>query len=181
VRSEESLQPIRVLVVEDFEEFRRRVCSALYQRPEFEVIEASDGLEAVWKAEESQPDLILLDLGLPKMSGIAAARQIRRLTPRAKLLFLTQETDADVIRETFRIGGRGYVHKTRTGSDLLPAIDAVLRGETFLSSGLEPNVDWRRRLDAINADLARADKLPDLLNKALDAGIEITEADFGNV
>jgi len=179
---------IKILVVEDHEPFRRLVSSVLQQSKELQVVgEASDGLEAIQKAEDLQPDLILMDIGLPKLSGIAAAKQIRRLIPRAKLLFLTQETDAAVIRETFRAGGRGYVHKMRTASDLLPAIDAVLRGETFLSSGLEVNendltsVDWRRRLDEISANLTRTDKLPDLLNEILDAGIDITAADFGNI
>lgn len=178
----------KILVVEDHEPFRRLISSLLQQSHELQVVgEASDGLEAIQKAEELRPDLILVDIGLPKLSGIGAAEQIRRLIPRATLLFLTQETDADVIRETFRIGGRGYVHKMRVQSDLLSAIDAVLRGETFLSSGLEfsesdhTSIGFGRRLDEISANLTRADKLPDLLIEILDAGIDITAADFGNI
>ena len=179
---------VKILVVENHEPFRRFLSSALLQNDQLRVVgEASDGLEAIQMAEELQPDLVLMDIGLPKLSGIAAAKQIRRLTPRAKLLFLTQETDAAVIRETFRLGGRGYVHKMRAWNDLLPAIDAVLRGETFLSTGLEfgehdpTSVDISRRLDEISASLARADNLPELLDKILDAGIEVSEADLGNI
>ena len=104
---------VRVLVVEDYEPFRRFVCSTLGKRPELQVIgEASDGLEAVQKAEELQPDLILLDVGLPSLSGIEAARRIRKLSPKSKILFVSQESSADVVQEALRIGALGYVAKT---------------------------------------------------------------------
>jgi len=182
------MQPCRILVVEDFELFRRFICSALRQREELQIVgEASDGLEAVQKAEELQPDLILLDIGLPKLNGLEAARQAGRLAPVAKVLFLSQEVDRDVMREAFRLGGRGYVHKSRAQNDLLPAVEAVFRGESFVSSGLElsesihASVDLRRRLDELGAGLVRVDKLPDALDRILDASIEITGADFGNI
>jgi DNA-binding NarL/FixJ family response regulator len=130
--------PVRVLVVEDFEELRRLVCSTLCKNPKLQVVgEASDGLEAVQKAEELQPDLIVLDLGLPTMNGIEAARQIRQLAPKSKILFLSQESSADVVEEALRSGGRGYVLKTRAGVDLLAAVEAVLEGRQFVSSGLQ--------------------------------------------
>ncbi|MGA9813310.1 MAG: response regulator transcription factor, partial [Terriglobales bacterium] len=81
---------VRVLVVEDYEPFRRSVCSMLETRPELQVIgEVSDGLEAVYQAEKLQPDLIVLDIGLPLQNGIEAARQIRELSPNSKVLFLS--------------------------------------------------------------------------------------------
>jgi DNA-binding NarL/FixJ family response regulator len=129
---------IKILVVEDYEPFRRHICLSLQQRPEFQVIQASNGLEAVQKAKELQPDLILIDIGLPKLNGIEAAKRIRRLAPQAKLLFVSQESDSDVVQEAFRLGARGYVHKA-LASDLLPAIEAVLQGKRFVSSGLEFN------------------------------------------
>src|SRR5580765_2622395 len=118
---------IKILVVEDYEPFRRHICLSLQQRPEFQVSQASNGLEAVQKAKELQPDLILIDIGLPKLNGIEAAKRIRRLAPQAKLLFVSQESDSDVVQEAFRLGARGYVHKA-LARDLLPAIEAVLQG-----------------------------------------------------
>jgi DNA-binding NarL/FixJ family response regulator len=135
----------RILVVEDYEPFRRFTCEELQQRPEFEIVaQASDGLSAVQQAEALQPNLILLDLGLPKLNGLEAARQIRELAPGAKLVFVSQESSPDIITETFRLGGHGYVYKARANSDLLPAIDAVLDGKRFVSSSL----DYRASTDA---------------------------------
>lgn len=128
----------KILVVEDYEPFRRFICSSLQQRPEFQVVQASNGLEAVQKARELQPDLILMDIGLPKLNGIEAAKRIRRLAPQSKLIFVSQESDSDVVQETFRLGARGYVHKA-LAFDLLSAIEAVLQGKRFVSSGLEFN------------------------------------------
>jgi DNA-binding NarL/FixJ family response regulator len=80
--------------------------------------------------------LILLDLGLPKLNGISAARQIRSLTPKSKILFLSQECAPDVVREALRIGA-GFILKTKAGRELLPAIKSVILGEQFLSGSLE--------------------------------------------
>jgi DNA-binding NarL/FixJ family response regulator len=135
----------KILVVDDFEPFLQYICAMLRERVELQLIgKASDGLEAVQKARELQPDLILLDVGLPKLNGIEAARQIRRIAPNAKLLFVSQESSSDVVRETFGIGALGYVHKQHLQSDLLPAIEAVLASRQFVSSGLE----FREAIDA---------------------------------
>jgi DNA-binding NarL/FixJ family response regulator len=129
--------PLSVLVVEDFIPFRRFVCSALEKRGDLHVIcEASDGLEAVHKAEELKPDLILLDVGLPTLNGIDAAREIRKLAPESKIIFLTQECSAEVVQAALNLGARGYVLKTTAGSELLVAVEAVLRGDQFVSGGL---------------------------------------------
>jgi DNA-binding NarL/FixJ family response regulator len=128
---------IRVLVVDDYEPFRRFVCATLGQWADFQVIcEASDGLEAVQKAEELQPDLIVLDIGLPKLNGIEAARRIRKLAPESKIIFLSQESSADVVQEALSLGALGYVVKAHAGSELLAAVEAVLQGRQFVSSGL---------------------------------------------
>jgi len=127
----------RVLLVEDYEPFRRFVRSLLQEKPELQIIqEASDGLEAVQKAGELKPDLILLDIGLPTLNGLRAARQIRNLSPKSKIIFVTQEPSADVAQEAFNLGALGYVVKTRAASELLPAVDAVCQGKVFVSRGL---------------------------------------------
>jgi len=130
------MSTVRVLLVEDFEPFRRFVCSTLEQRPDLQVIgEVSDGIEAVQKAEELKPDLILLDIGLPRMNGIEASRQMSKLAPESKVIFLTQENDSDVVQAALSNGAKGYVLKSDAESQLVPAIEAVLRGGYFLSSG----------------------------------------------
>jgi len=127
------ISSVRVLVVEDHEPFRRFVCSTLENRTEFQVIcEASDGLEAVHRAKELHPDLIVLDIGLPSLNGIEVARRIRKLSTESKILFVSQESSADVVREALGTGARGYVVKTDAGSDLLEAVDAILRGGQFV-------------------------------------------------
>jgi DNA-binding NarL/FixJ family response regulator len=132
------LPPIRVLVVDDHREWRNLVRLLLQMRPEWQVIcEVSDGLEAVQKAEELRPDLILLDIGLPKLNGIEAARQIRQLSPNSKIIFLSQENSLDVVQAALGTGALGYVYKAHAGSELLPAVETVLRGERFVSSGIE--------------------------------------------
>jgi DNA-binding NarL/FixJ family response regulator len=97
------------------------------------VCELSDGLAAVQKAAELCPDLILLDIGLPGLNGIEAGRQIRKLVPDAKIIFLTQESSDDVVRAALELGALGYVVKTQAGSDLLAAVDAVLQGKQYVS------------------------------------------------
>jgi DNA-binding NarL/FixJ family response regulator len=92
----------------------------------------SDGLEAVLKAAELQPDLILLDVGLPKMNGIEAARRIRKVAPKSKILFLTQELDVDVARVALS-EGHGYVVKSDADNELITAVEAVLQGKKFVS------------------------------------------------
>jgi DNA-binding NarL/FixJ family response regulator len=124
----------RVLVVEDSEPFRKFVCSTLGKRPELQIVgEVSDGLQAVQKAEELQPDLIVLDIGLPSLNGIEVSRRIRKLSPQSRVLFLSQETSTDVVQTALAVGARGYVLKMDAGSELLEGVNAVLRGDQFVS------------------------------------------------
>ncbi|MGB8781761.1 MAG: response regulator transcription factor [Terriglobales bacterium] len=128
---------MRILVVEDFAPFRRFITSTVEKLPNLQVIcEVADGLEAVEKAEELKPDLILLDLGLPTLNGIAVARRIRKIAPESKIIFVTQESSADVVQEALSSGAWGYVLKARAGIDLLAAVEAVLKNTQFVSSGL---------------------------------------------
>lgn len=94
--------------------------------------EVSDGSEAVQKAVELKPDLILLDIGLPTLNGIEAARQIRELVPESRIIFLSQESSPDVVEEALTLGARGYLIKVRAGSELLAAVEAVISGQRFV-------------------------------------------------
>jgi DNA-binding NarL/FixJ family response regulator len=126
---------IRILVVEDNESFRRVLLSTLQNTWGAKPIRAvSDGLEAVREAQTLQPDLILMDIGLPTLNGLEAARRIRNLSPTSKIVFVTQESSADMVQEALNIGASGYVVKADAGRELIPAITAVLEGERFLGS-----------------------------------------------
>jgi DNA-binding NarL/FixJ family response regulator len=128
---------IRILVADDYEPFRRFVCEAIGRRPDAQVIgEASDGFNAILLAEELQPDMIVLDIGLPVLNGIEAARRIRKLCPDCKILFLSQESSAEVGQEAFKLGASGYIVKAHAGSELSAAVEAVGQGRRFVSEGL---------------------------------------------
>ena len=132
------LPSIRTLIADDYEGWRRQVRLLFQARPEWQVIaEASDGSEAVQKAEELKPDLIVLDIGLPKLNGIEAALRIRQVSPNSKILFLSLHNSPDVVQAALSTGARGYVCKTDAQSELVPAVDAVLRGKQFVSSSLK--------------------------------------------
>jgi len=128
---------IRILIADDFEAWRREVCLLLRGKPELQVVcEASDGSEAVQKADDLKPDLIVLDIGLPKLNGIEAARRIRQLSPNSKILFLSQNNDLEVVQAALGTGALGYVYKMNAQKELLSAVDAVLLGKQFVGSGL---------------------------------------------
>jgi DNA-binding NarL/FixJ family response regulator len=121
-----------VLVVDDYEPLRRFVCSTLQNDLELPtILEASDGEEAVELAQALKPHLILLDIGIPKLNGIDAARRIRELSPQSKILFFSQESSLDVVQEAFNAGGSGYLVKI-DARELTSAVRSVLRGERFI-------------------------------------------------
>ena len=128
---------IRILLVEDYAPYRSFIAALLSGNPGLHVVcEAGDGLEAIAKAEEFRPDVILMDLGLPRLNGLEAARRIRSLVPSSKIIFLTEETDVDVVKEALNLGSTAYVVKKQAPTQLLPALAAVLQGKPFVSSGL---------------------------------------------
>ena len=128
---------VKVLVVDDFEPWCRVICSMLQKLAELQIVgEVSDGLEAVQRARELEPDLILLDVGLPGINGIEVARRIRELSPRTKILFVSEGSSPDVAEAALGTGACGYVIKSDAGTELLPAVQGVLRGERFISSSL---------------------------------------------
>ena len=156
------MSTIHVLVVDDYEPFRRFICSALGKKTELQVIgEASDGLDAVQKAAELLPDLILLDVGLPSLNGIEAARRIRKLVPQAKIVFVSQESSADIVQQAMGLGALGYVVKAHAGNELLAAVRTVLEGRQFVSGGvlghnLTPPVEFASAQPVLQGSSARA-------------------------
>jgi two-component system NarL family response regulator len=128
--------PVRILIVEDYAPLRRITRAELQRREEFETFEAADGLEALQQIKELQPDLILLDINLPTLHGFEVAARIGGLAPHARLLFMSQESSPDIVRHALSLGGQGYLHKQHLGTDLFPAIDAVLAGQQFVSRSL---------------------------------------------
>jgi len=128
---------IRVLVVEDFGPWLRFISSELQKLSNLQAIgEVSDGEEAVQQAQELQPDLILLDIGLPTINGIEAARRIREVSPASKILFVSESRSPEIAQQALNTGAGGYVLKSDAASELLPAIKAVLQGKRFVSASM---------------------------------------------
>ena len=127
------MPPLRTLIVEDHEEVRNFLRFTLQNEARCILIgEAVDGMQAVQKAEELQPDLILLDLSLPKLNGMEALRRIRKSSPSSKLIILSQDSAPDLVQEALRLGAVGYLLKS-DANDLPRALDAVLQGTVFVS------------------------------------------------
>ena len=132
---------VRVLVVDDYAPWRHFVSTTLAKEPGLEVIgEASDGLEAIQEAKELQPDLILLDISLPTLNGLEAAPRIRRASPNAKIIFLTQERDNDIRTAAVAAGAEGYVLKSNAAAELVPAIHAALANTQPIPPTLTPSL-----------------------------------------
>jgi DNA-binding NarL/FixJ family response regulator len=125
----------RVLLVEDHEPFRRFVRAALSEHPDFCLVdEACDGLQAVHKFQELEPDLVLMDIGLPGQNGLLAARKMLALAPACKIVFLTQEGSPEIVEEALKLGAAGYVMKAHAAGELLPAVLAARDGRLFTST-----------------------------------------------
>jgi DNA-binding NarL/FixJ family response regulator len=128
---------IRVLLVDDHTLFRRGVASVLRAEPGFEVLgEAEDGADAFAKASTLRPDVILMDVRMPKVSGLEATRRILDTLPDVKILMLTMSEDEDAVFEAVKSGAQGYLLKTVEPEDLFEALRGVVRGEAPMSSGL---------------------------------------------
>jgi len=167
------MQSSTVLVVDDFASFRECVCSIL-QGTQFRVVgQAADGLEAVRKARTCQPDLILLDIGLPNLNGMEVAGRVRTVAPAAKILFFSVDSDIDLVRQALTLGA-GYIHKSHAQSRLLPAMEAVLRGEQFVAKDLEfkgrRHAPGRHEVQFYSSDSVLLESFGRLLVTALECG-----------
>src|SRR3954453_18904807 len=127
--------PYRVLVVEDHERWRRHLYSVLENAIGYEPIgAATHGIEALQKAQELKPDLILMDVGLPGLDGIEAARRIVERDPGSSILFVSEHQSSDLVQAALATGARGYINKSDAGRELLPAMEAVVHGRWFVGA-----------------------------------------------
>jgi DNA-binding NarL/FixJ family response regulator len=128
---------MRILVADDHEVVRHGVRALLEARPGWQVVaEAVDGREAVEKSKRLQPDVIILDIGMPGLNGLDAARQILKAAPKSGILILTMHESEQVVREVLAAGARGYVLKSDAGRDLVNAVEAVGRQRIFFTSSV---------------------------------------------
>ena len=135
------LKPLRVLLADDHALLRDGLRALLEQQPNLEIVaEAGNGREAVRRAEETRPDVVLMDIAMPDLNGLDATRQIRRLLPETKVLILSMYEDQEYIYELLRAGASGYLLKGSASAELLTAIEVVARGECFLSPSVAGRV-----------------------------------------
>jgi DNA-binding NarL/FixJ family response regulator len=129
------MEPVRLLVADDHEIVRKGIRSLLEAQPGWQVTgEASDGREAVEKARDLKPDVTVLDISMPSLNGLEAARQMIKNDARAKILILTQHESDPLIREVLDAGARGYVLKSDAGRDLITAVNAVRSNKTYFTA-----------------------------------------------
>ncbi|HET7441252.1 MAG TPA: response regulator transcription factor [Terriglobales bacterium] len=125
---------LRILVADDHEVVRRGLCALLEARPGWQVCaEASDGREAIAKARELRPDIVVMDIGMPSLNGLAAAGQIMQHNPRQRILILTITSSEQIIREVLEVGARGFVLKSDAARDLVTAVEALEQGRIFFT------------------------------------------------
>jgi len=132
------LAPIRILVADDHQLVRLGICRLLSQQPDFHIVgEASDGVEAITKAKEHQPDVVVLDITMPQLNGIAATPGIKDVAPHAEVLIVTDHDSPEFACLAFTAGARGFIPKSDITRELAAAVRKVNRGESFLCERLK--------------------------------------------
>jgi len=142
---------IKVLLAEDHTIVRKGIRSLLDDQPNIEVIgEAEDGREAIEKVEKLAPDIILMDNTMPILNGLEATRQIKKRFPEIKILILTMHTNEEYILQFLRVGASGYLVKQTAPTELVSAIEAVYRGDSFLSPSISRTIidEYLRQAEA---------------------------------
>lgn len=128
---------VRLLVVDDFRLWQECVQAHLEGHPEVQIVGfASNGLEALQRVQDLQPDLVFLDISLPKLNGIETARKIRELNPRCKVIFLSGQLQVEIVLQALEAGGWGYVYKNDASTELLLSLESVRNGKLYLSSSV---------------------------------------------
>src|SRR5881227_4329438 len=129
------MSALRIFVADDHEVVRKGLMSLLHAQPEWKICgEAGDGRVAVEKAQRLKPDVIILDIGMPSLNGLEAARQILKTNPEAKVLILTLHDSDQVVREVLNAGARGFLLKSDAARDLVAAVEALRRDKTYFTS-----------------------------------------------
>jgi DNA-binding NarL/FixJ family response regulator len=147
----------RIVIAEDHRILREGLKSLLASKPEFEVVgEAEDGLDAISIVRESKPDLVLLDLSMPRLDGLSAMRDIKKVSPETRILALTVHTDEDYVLEAFNEGADGYCLKDAGRAELLMAIESIFSGKPYFSPGiadkvLEGYLEGRQKIKSTSA------------------------------
>jgi DNA-binding NarL/FixJ family response regulator len=151
------MRPIQILLADDHEVVRKGLRALLESQPGWKVIaEATDGREAVEKARDMHPDVAIVDIGMPSLNGLEATRQIVKKAPRTRVLVLTMHDTNPLIQQVVKAGARGYVLKSDVASDLVSAVDALCRDQTFFTSKVSQII-----LDRYVGKAANAEGSPD--------------------
>jgi len=149
------LRTVSVLVADDHETARRGLCAILSTRSNLAICaQAGDGQEAVDRALETKPDLVILDITMPRRDGFTAAREIRKLLPNVRILMFSMHDGVSFVQTSKRVGANGFVAKTDPSEILLDAVDAVMRGEEFFSSERMDSAERLRRLRRSDSNVA---------------------------
>jgi len=126
--------PLRILLVDDHEVVRRGLTALLQARPDWEICgEASNGREAVWKTQKLNPDIVILDIGMPDLNGLEATRQIAKAKPDTRVLILTLHDSDTLVQEVLNAGARGFLLKSDAARDLVTAVEALKNNKTYFT------------------------------------------------
>jgi len=139
----------RILVVDDYQPWRHKICSLLKAKPELRIVaECWNGADAVERAGALKPNLITMDVGIPELNGIEAAVRVAEVSPSSKILFISENTEPEVVSAAIDAGASGYLQKMRIGTELLPAVTLIIRGGYFFSPHIERSTAYPEPTDS---------------------------------